>query len=429
MPPRHALPPPPFPSTRPRLRRSGPGSPVTPIDHHRAALPRKLVGWLALTALVLSGCGAVPTPPPGATLGPAAKPPAGSAVGAVVAQAVPQAVPPPAAPLAQSLATNPDPGGYAHREDAWQLAQALAERWQLPPDWVWGALSQARLKEAVTRLVMPPPAGTPKNWAAYKSRFIEPVRIRAGVAFWRAHEAALQRAQAEYGVPQAVIAGVLGVETIYGRNTGNFRVLDVLTTLSLDFPKGRSDRSAFFKTELGQYLLLCHEQDLAPTAMLGSYAGAIGLPQFMPSSIRRWAVDFDGDGRIDLANSPADAIGSVAHYLAAHGWQRNWPAYFNASAPTDTQALSKLLAPDIVPSFTAQEMQALGVHMPTHANEHPGKLALVELQNGRNMPSHVAGTDNFYAVTRYNQSSYYALAVLQLGEAIAREVSRQTARP
>lgn len=313
---------------------------------------------------------------------------------------------------------------YAHRDDARQLAQAIAQAQDLDPDWVWNALAKARYKDAVTKLMMPAAPGTAKNWAAYRSRFVEPVRIRAGVNFWRRYEGDLKRAESLYGVPASIIAGVLGVETIYGRQTGSFRVLDVLATLSLDFPKGRSDRSAFFRDELGQFFKLCQEQQLDPESVLGSYAGAIGLPQFMPSSIRRWAVDFDADGHIDLQRSPLDAIGSVARYLAEHGWQPDWPAYFDIKPPQDEQALAKLLAPDIVPSFSASDMKELGASLSASGQNHPGQLALVQLQNGGASPTLIAGTANFYAITRYNQSSYYALAVIQLGELVSREAAK-----
>jgi membrane-bound lytic murein transglycosylase B len=327
--------------------------------------------------------------------------------------------------LAARLSGNPSPDSYAHREDARRLADDIARTRGLDPQWVWEALSRANVKESAARLMMPAPAGFAKNWSAYRSRFVEPLRIKAGVQFWRTHEAELRRAELKYGVPASIIAGVLGVETIYGRNTGSFRVLDVLATLSLDFPKGRSDRSEFFKSELAEYLLLCVEQGLDPEQMQGSYAGAVGLPQFMPSSIRKFAVDFDGDGRVDLQKSAVDAIGSVAHYLAEHGWQADWPAYYSVTPPSDGTALDKLLAPDITPSFSAREMHDLGAVLPAQAHNYPGQLALVQLLNGRALPTHIAGTGNFYTITRYNKSSYYALAVVQLGEAVSREAQRQ----
>lgn len=340
------------------------------------------------------------------------------------AVAKPSPVPDTPALSARPLQGNPSPDSYAAREDARQLARGLSQAQGLDEAWVWEALSKARYKESASRLMMPATPGTAKNWGVYRSRFVEPIRIRAGVNFYRRHEADLKRAEAAYGVPANIIAGVLGVETIYGRQTGNYRVLDVLTTLTLDFPKGRSDRSAFFKNELGEFLKLCQEQQLEPDAVLGSYAGAIGLPQFMPSSIRRYAVDFDADGHIDLLRSPVDAIGSVAHFLAEHGWQPAWPAYFDIKPPQDEQALAKLLAPDIVPSFSVADMQGLGATLSTTGQNHPGQLALVLLQNGSDAPTLVAGTSNFYAITRYNQSSYYAMAVIQLGEVVSREAMR-----
>jgi len=237
----------------------------------------------------------------------------------------------------------------------------------------------------------------------------------------------LSRAEQEYGVPASIIVGVLGVETIYSRQMGNFRALDVLTTLSLDFPRGRSDRSEFFKAELGQFLRWCQETQTEPESVLASYAGAIGMPQFMPSSIRRYAVDYDHDGRVDLLRSADDAIGSVAHYLAEQGWQAGAPSYFEVTPPAAGASLQKLLAPDITPTFTADELRVAGAALSDLGQRFDGKLALVALQNGDNPPVYVAGTLNFYAITRYNQSSYYALAVAQLGETVRREAERMAA--
>jgi membrane-bound lytic murein transglycosylase B len=215
------------------------------------------------------------------------------------------------------------------------------------------------------------------------------------------------------------VVGIVGVETYYGRMTGNFRVIDALATLSFDFPAGRRDRSAFFASQLEEYLLWCLDQGIDPVSVLGSYAGAIGLPQFMPGSINRWAVDFDDDGRIDLLRNAADVVGSVAHYMAAHGWQRDMPTTFDVIVPADTGSRATLLAPDIVPTFTAAQMQSLGVVLRgREARAHAGPLALVELSNGDKAPSYIAGTENFYVVTRYNWSSYYAMAVIELGHAV-----------
>ncbi|HMO48424.1 MAG TPA: lytic murein transglycosylase B [Rubrivivax sp.] len=311
---------------------------------------------------------------------------------------------------------------YAQRQDVREFALQLAERRELPPPWVQAQLAQARLQPTAQRLMMPPPAGTAKNWAAYRERFVEPQRIMAGERFWQDNADWLQRAEERFGVPAQIIVGIVGVETFYGRITGNFRVLDVLTTLAFDFPAGRSDRSAFFRSELEEFLVWCRREGLDCAAPKGSFAGAMGLPQFMPGSINRWAVDFDGDGHIDLNGSAADVIGSVANYLAAHGWQRGMPITFEVAVPVDTRARATLLAPDILPSFSAEQMAALGAELDAAGRAHEGPLALVELQNGDAAPSFVAGTQNFYALTRYNWSSYYAMAVITLGEAVKRQL-------
>jgi membrane-bound lytic murein transglycosylase B len=319
---------------------------------------------------------------------------------------------------ARKVAADDSATSYAARQDVRDFAAEVAERQQWPVEWVQTQLAQAKRQPAAQRLMMPAPAGTAKNWAAYRDRFVEPQRIAAGTRFWQDNAEWLQRAEQRWGVPAQIIVGIVGVETFYGRITGNFRVLDVLSTLSFDFPTGRSDRSAFFRDELEAFLLLSRREGVDPTLPKGSFAGAMGLPQFMPSSINRYAVDFDGDGHIDLANSAADVIGSVANYLAAFGWQRGMPTQYEVAVPVDTSARATLLAPDIVPSFSAAQMVALGAELGPAARAHEGALALVEVQNGAAAPSYVAGTQNFYVVTRYNQSSYYAMAVIALGEAV-----------
>jgi membrane-bound lytic murein transglycosylase B len=314
----------------------------------------------------------------------------------------------------------PTAASYAARQDVREFAADVAERRQLPADWVQAQLAQARRQPSAQRLIMPPPAGTAKNWAAYRDRFVEPQRIGAGARFWAEQADWLRRADERFGVPAEIVVGIVGVETFYGRVTGSYRVLDVLATLAFDFPTGRSDRSAFFRSELEEFLVLSRREGLDPTEAKGSFAGAMGLPQFMPSSLNRWAVDFDGDGRIDLNGSAADVVGSVANYLAEHGWKRGMTPIFTVAAPVDTAARATLLQPDILPSFSAGQMLALGAELDDAGRAHDGPLALVELQNGNAAPSFVAGTQNFYALTRYNRSSYYAMAVITLGDAVRR---------
>jgi membrane-bound lytic murein transglycosylase B len=323
-------------------------------------------------------------------------------------------------PRAQRTAAETTPPSYGVRDDVVTLATEIAARRNLGAAWVVKQLAQARKIESVQRLMMPPPAGQPKNWAAYRDRFVEPRRIAAGAEFWRANERWLAAAEARWGVPADVVVGVIGVETYYGRFTGGFRVIDALATLSFDFPTGRRDRTPYFREELEEFLVWCDREGVDPQEPKGSFAGAMGLPQFMPGSINRWAVDFDGNGHVDLAGSAADAIGSVAHYLAEHGWRRDMPTHYAVQPPADEAARNALLAPDIVPSFSAAQFTALGAELPEAARTHEGPLALVMLENGGAAPSYVAGTRNFYAITRYNWSSYYALAVITLGDAVRR---------
>jgi membrane-bound lytic murein transglycosylase B len=314
---------------------------------------------------------------------------------------------------------DPDVVTYGRREDVQRFAAETATELGLDRAWVESTLAQARYVPAVARLIMPPPVGTAKNWAAYRARFVEPERMRAGAAFWRANERALDAAFERYGVPPEIVVGIVGVETYYGRLTGGFRVLDALATLSFDFPPGRKDRSAFFRGELQHFLLLADAEGFAPAAVKGSFAGAIGLGQFMPGSILRFSVDGDADGHIDMAANPTDVIFSVAHYLAVHGWKRGMPTHYPVKPPLDVRDRAVLLAPDILPSFSATQFAEHGAHLDEAGRAHDGPLALVELQNGDAAPSFVAGTQNFYAVTRYNWSSYYALAVIDLGRAVA----------
>ena len=320
----------------------------------------------------------------------------------------------------------PDLITYGERDDVMAFADGVAERRSLEAPWVRAALAQSRFVPSVVRYIMPPPAGTAKNWAAYRARFVEPIRIRAGVAFWRANAKWLAMAEDLYGVSPEIVIGIVGVESIYGRQMGNFRIIDALATLAFDFPAGRKDRSDFFKSELESWFVLCNSEGLDPLLWKGSYAGAIGMAQFMPSSFNRYAVDLDGDGHVDLHASAADVIGSVANYLAEFGWKRGLAARFDVSPPTDTSDRAALLAPDIVPTFSAAEMVARGAALSPEALATDSMLALVELQNGNAAPSYVAGTTNFYAITRYNWSSYYAMAVVELGEAVRGRVDGAT---
>ncbi|HSV84043.1 MAG TPA: lytic murein transglycosylase B [Ramlibacter sp.] len=318
---------------------------------------------------------------------------------------------------------------YAEREDALRFADQLADSRGLDRDWVRGIIAQAQNLPVVTRLMQPPPAGTPKNWRVYRSRFIDPIRIGAGVRFWQENRRALERAEQEFGVPAEIIVGIIGVETIYGQQMGDFRVLDALATLSFDFPASHpraAERAQYFRGELEQFLAFHHEARSNPLLPRGSYAGAMGMPQFMPSSLARWGVDYDGDRRIDLAASTDDVIGSVANYFKGFGWTPGMPTHYPVRLAQEQLDLDALLAPDILPSFSVASFQAKGALLEGAAVEHKGPLALVELQNGGEPPTYVAGTENFYVITRYNWSSYYAMAVIELGREVREALGRTT---
>ena len=310
------------------------------------------------------------------------------------------------------------PRPFGERADVMRFAAELAAEQGWDTQELQAQLAQAQSHPTVQRLIMPGPPGSAKDWGAYRARFVEAKRLQAGLAFWDDNAASLARAEAQYGVPAELIVGLIGVETFYGQITGKFRVIDALSTLAFDFPSGRSDRSALFRAELAEFLKLSRREGLDPLSVKGSFAGAMGWPQFLPSSWNKHAVDFDADGHIDLMQSQADAIGSVAHYLANFGWQRGMPTHYSVALPVETSARAQLLAPDIKPSFSAAQLQALGAQPSEAALEHAGPMAVIELQMGEAAPVYWLGTENFYALTRYNWSSYYAMAVIDLGRTL-----------
>ena len=279
---------------------------------------------------------------------------------------------------------------------------------------------QVRYIDTAVQLVKPGPPGKPKNWQAYSARFIEPIRIRAGVRFWEENAEALARAEAAYGVPAEIIVGIIGIETIYGRDTGRFRVLDSLTTLAFAYPESpnQAARQAFFRDELASTLVLARERGYDPFELLGSFAGAVGLPQFMPSNILKYGVDFDNDGRVDLRGSSVDAIGSVANFLIQHGWnaEHRGPAAYAADV-SPTRAWEPLLGLGLEATLRPETLRGAGIvtSSPLPAESLYG---LIDLQNGLEPTEYWVANDNFYAITKYNRSYFYAMSVIDLGRAV-----------
>lgn len=313
-----------------------------------------------------------------------------------------------------ALATNVAIGaGYDAHPEAIRFADDMAQTHGIAAGDILATLSRVERNDRVIRLITPPTKRGVRSWARYRSRFIEPVRLEAGAEFWRKHADTLREASTRYGVPESIIVAIIGVETIYGRNTGHFVAAEALATLAFDYPP----RAPLFRRELENLFLLARDAGRDPLSYEGSYAGALGFPQFLPSSIRNYAVDFDGNGQIDLEGSPADAIGSVAHYLAEHGWVPAAPVAVRAHVedPARAQALVDL---GIEPAVTAQ---ALTEHQVLPLGDLPtGELStLVDLETPDAPTEYWLGFRNFYVITRYNRSSFYAMAVFALSEALA----------
>jgi len=266
--------------------------------------------------------------------------------------------------------------------------------------------SRARFDPDVIRLITPKPRGE-RSWQAYRANFLNERRIEGGAGFWSRNAEALAEAEARYGVPPDVIVAIIGIETEFGRNTGTFRVVDALATLAFDYPM----RAEFFRSQLEEFLLFAREDGRDVLDMKGSYAGAMGIPQFMPGSYRRFAVDFDGDGSRDLLGSEADAIGSVANFLKEHGWARGEPIAFPASVEGD--AYRVFVDGGVTPRYRADALRAAGVTFSSEAAPDT-KCVLIELESPDASADHYVGLHNFYVLTRYNRSSFYAAAVLEL---------------
>ena len=294
------------------------------------------------------------------------------------------------------------------RSDVQDFMRSMAERHGFTETELQATFREARILDDVLKAISRPAEALP--WHQYREIFVQPDRVDLGVAFWQEHEAALERARSTYGVPPEIIVAIIGVETRYGKNIGRYKVLDSLATLAFDYPK----RGAFFMGELEQYLLLTREQGLSAHDVRGSYAGAMGIPQFISSSYRRFAVDFDVDGATDIWENPVDAIGSVGNYFHEHGWLKG--GLIALPAEVEEGAAAALRTDGLEPSLDGESLEEQGVRpaIPLPPGE---KVKLLELDAEFGKEYWLAFW-NFYVITRYNHSALYAMAVYRLAELI-----------
>ncbi len=303
--------------------------------------------------------------------------------------------------------------GYAERDEVQDFIRHLAERHGFAEPELRHLFSRVRRTEPVLEAIKPQPPKA-RSWDEYRGMFVNDKRIAAGVEFWAKHRRMLERAEQVYGVPAEYVVAILGVETYYGRNAGRWRVMDALTTLAFDY----SPRASFFRSELEHYLLLAREQGKDAFSVRGSYAGAIGIPQFMPSSTRRYAIDFDGNGRVDLRRSAADAIGSVANFLKEHGWQPGAEVLLDARV--GGEAWRALADGSVDPKHAQSDLRAAGVEF--EGLPEGVRAVLVELATPDRPSDYRLGLHNFWVLTRYNRSAFYASAVHDLAQALKKSL-------
>jgi membrane-bound lytic murein transglycosylase B len=300
-------------------------------------------------------------------------------------------------------------GAYGNRPEVQQFVREMRAKHGLDPENLNALFAYAEYRADVIRAIMPPRDPRIRSWRAYRPRYVNEQRIRAGTRFWADHAAAFQSAAKRFGVPEEIIAAIIGVETIYGRITGDIPTLSALATLAFDYPP----RAELFRTELEELLLMARDAGRSALTYKGSFAGALGLPQFLPSSYRRFALDFDGDGKKDL-DSPADAIGSVANFLREHGWRSGRLIAVPAFVPP---AALPLADGGVLPVQPLAKLTELGVRA-TEATGEEDRCALIDLVSPDQPTEYWLGFDNFYVLTRYNRSSFYAMAVFHLSVAL-----------
>ncbi len=297
------------------------------------------------------------------------------------------------------------PTGYLARADVQQFMSNVEQKDGFDKSWVEQAFAGAQKRQSIIDAITKPYEAKP--WYQYEPLFVNDARITAGALFWDQQQINLEKAEAQFGVPASIIVAIVGVESYYGRQHGGYPVMDALATLSFDYPP----RAAFFQDELEQFLIMCREQDLDPLKPMGSYAGAMGAPQFMPDSFRLYAVDFDADGQRDIWGDWADVIGSVANYFHEHGWEENGLIVVPAAFPKDAMP-----PPDSVPT-TVGALRQTGLTLSAGLDDG-AEAVLVALQE-QDQTRYWVGLHNFRVITKYNRSPLYAMAVIQLANAIA----------
>ena len=306
--------------------------------------------------------------------------------------------------------------------DVQSYAREVAQTRAIPESHVTTLLRQAQYNAEAARLMSPSATRIKRSWVTYRRRFVDPVRMRAGESFWRTHRSTLDQAAETYGVPASVIVAIIGVETVYGRYTGNFSVLDALATLGFRYPDpSRPERSQLFRDQLADFIQLDYEGALNARQTTGSFAGAMGLPQFMPGSLMRYAADGDADGRIDLHASTTDAIHSVARFLRLHGWVPGLPVFAPVQLPADP---ARLVAGGLEPTLTWEALQQAGAKAGTDGRWQTYKLGIVNLvDEPRGTVEYRTATPNFFAITHYNRSYFYAASVADLAHALAKKMN------
>jgi membrane-bound lytic murein transglycosylase B len=314
-----------------------------------------------------------------------------------------------------ALAAPPKQTPYGKRDDVHAFVRDMVERHGFVERELKFLFARAHREPAILAAIAPPRDAKARSWLDYRARFVTDARIAEGAEFWRRNAAALARAAQAHGVPEEIIVAIIGVETVYGRQMGSWRVIDALSTLAFDYPP----RAEFFRGELEQYLLFARDAGIDVFSVRGSYAGAIGIPQFMPGSYRRFAVDFDGDGAIDLRASPSDAIGSVANFLAGHGWRRGERIELPARVVAENagEAPRTLVDAGIEPKTPLADLRRFGVETRTDLALDT-LVALIELESPGAATEYRLGLRNFFVLTRYNRSVLYASAVNDLAQEI-----------